>query len=118
MSAVYSYEYVVDGSAYALPGSSTRFPVSPGPIQIVGDLANPERLRPLTATKTGELVNGSFVADGRKYTLSDNVAVYERRNGQYYLSSLARAQQSGGTLTAWYDKAESSGGRVRVIIVR
>ena len=118
MSAVYSYEYVVDGSTYALPGSSTRFPVSPGPIQIVGDLTDPERLRPLTATKTGELVNGSFVADGRKYTLSDNVAVYERRNGQYYLSSLARAQQSEGTLTAWYDKAESSGGRVRVIVVK
>ena len=63
-------------------------------------------------------VGSQFSAEGRKYTLSDSVAVYEYRGGKYYLSTLARAEQSGGVLTAWYDKAESAGGRVRVIVVK
>ena len=44
--------------------------------------------------------------------------MYERRGSQYYLSSLARAESGGFTLTAWYDKAESEGGRIRVIVAR
>ena len=44
--------------------------------------------------------------------------VYEQRDGRYLLSSLARAEESGGSVTAWYDKAESEGGRIRVIVVK
>ena len=58
-----------------------------------------------------------FVTGNQRYTLSDSVVVYEYRDGRYYLSSLARAE-GGGTVTAWYDKAESEGGRVRVIVVK
>ena len=118
MYASYSYEFDLGGVTYAIPGTTTRFPVSNGPIWITGDPSNPERLRPLTGTKAGELSGTQFVADGQRYTLADNVAVYELRDGKYYLSTLARAEQSGGRLTAWYDKAESSGGRIRVLIVR
>ena len=43
--------------------------------------------------------------------------VYEYRDGQYYLSSLARAE-SAGDVTGWYDKAESEGGRIRILVVK
>lgn len=118
MSRLYSYEFDIGGQIYTLPGSTVRYPVSAGPVQVVGSPAAPDRLRSLTGTKSGELVGSQFSAEGRKYTLSDSVAVYEYRGGKYYLSTLARAEQSGGVLTAWYDKAESAGGRVRVIVVK
>ena len=46
------------------------------------------------------------------------MVVYDNRNGGYYLSTRARAEESGGSVTAWYDKAESEGGRIRVIVVK
>ena len=61
-------------------------------------------------------MGNQLIAGNQAYTLSDDVLVYEQRSGQYYLSSLARAEN--GDVTGWYDKAESEGGRVRVIIVK
>lgn len=118
LSTYYNYEYDVGGVSYALPGSSTGFRATTGPVQIVGQLSNPERIFSLTATKTGQIAGNQFVAGNQKYTLSDQVVVYEQRGSTYYLSSLARAQSGGFTLTAWYDKAESSGGRIRVIVAK
>ena len=118
MSKFYSYEYDLGGVSYSLPGTTTRFRVNVGPIQIVGDPSNPERMYSLTSTKAGQLAGGQFIAGNQKFTLSDNVLVYEQRDNRYYLSSLNRAEESGKTLTAWYDKAESEGGRIRVIVVK
>ena len=118
ISSLYSYELMVDGKTVSIPQSSTRYPVERGPVRIQGDAAAPEKLYALTSAKTGELSGSQFIAGGRKYTLSDDVAVYEVRNGDYYLSSLARVREGGFTLTGWYDKAESAGGRLRVIVAR
>lgn len=117
MNRFCTYQYDVGGVGYTFSGS-TRFPATGGPIRILGDPANPDRLYPLTSAKAGQLVGNQFVAGSQRYTLSDNVAVYEQRNGQYFLSSLARAEESQASLTAWYDKAESDGGRVRVIVIK
>ena len=111
-----TYRYDVGGVSYTLSGS-TRFPVSAGPVKLLGDPASPEKLYALTATKTGQVSGNQFVTSGQRYTLFDGVAVYEYRDGRYYLSSLARAE-SGGNVTGWYDKAESEGGRIRVIVVK
>lgn len=117
MSRLCTYQYDVGGVGYTFSGS-TRFPATGGPVRILGDPANPDRLYPLTAAKAGQLVGNQFVSGSQKYTLSDNVAVYEQRGGQYFLSSLARAEESQGSLTAWYDKAEADGGRIRVIVIK
>ena len=114
----YSYEFDLGGQTYMIPGTSARFRVSGGAIRVLGDPSDPERLYALTATRAGQIAGNQFVAGSEKYTLSDSVIVYEFRDGRYYLSTLARAEESGGTLTAWYDKAEAQGGRVRVIIVK
>ena len=106
------------GQTYMIPGTSARFRVSGGAIRVLGGPSDPERLYALTATRAGQIAGNQFVAGSEKYTLSDSVIVYEFRDGRYYLSTLARAEESGGTLTAWYDKAEAQGGRVRVIIVK
>ena len=116
MSRYCTYQYDVGGVSYTLSGT-TRFLATAGPIRIQGDPASPEKLYALTAAQAGQVSGNQFVTGNQRYTLSDSVVVYEYRDGRYYLSSLARAE-GGGTVTAWYDKAESVGGRVRVIVVK
>jgi hypothetical protein len=117
MNRFCSYQYDVGGVSYTLSGS-TRFQAIGGPVRILGDLSNPDRLYPLIQAQAGQIVGSQFVSGSQKYTLSDSVAVYEFRSGQYFLSSLTRAEESQGSLTAWYDKAESDGGRVRIIVIK
>ena len=44
--------------------------------------------------------------------------VYEYQDGAYYLSTLAGGQGGRFELSGWYDKSESLGGRIRVIVAR
>ena len=118
LSRYYTYVYDVGGVSYTIPNSTTGFRVTTGPIQLTGEASDPERMYSLTSAGEGEISGNRFTAGNRSYTLSDQVLVYERRGSQYYLSSLARAESGGFTLTAWYDKAESEGGRIRVIVAR
>ena len=116
MSIFCTYRFDVNGTSYTVSGS-TKFPVTAGGIRILGDPANPDRLYGLTSVKVDQITGNQLIANSRKYTISDNVVVYEYRNGQYYLSSLARTE-NGGDITGWYDKAESAGGRIRVIVIK
>mgnify|MGYP007025228420 CR=1 FL=1 len=43
-------------------------------------------------------------------------SLIQNRDQTYTLSSLARVLEGDYTLTAWYDKPENEGGRVRVIV--
>ncbi len=117
LSRYCSYQYDVGGVSYSFSGG-TKFLATGGPVQIVGDPASPERLYPLTAAKDGQLTGNQYAAGSQRFTLSDSVVVYELRGGRYYLSSLARAEEAGKNLTAWYDKAGAEGGRIRVIVVK
>ena len=118
LNRIYSYEYDIAGTDYALPASTTGFRAATGPIQLTGDPADPERMYSLTSAGEGTVSGRQFLTDQRRYTLSDQVLVYERRDGRYFLSTLARAQEGDFTLTAWYDKPEAQGGRIRVIVAQ
>lgn len=115
-SKLRTYRFDVGGVRHTVSGS-TKFQAAAGPVRILGEPSNPERLYGLTAAKAGQVIGNQFVTGSQKYTLSDSVVVYEYRDGQYYLSSLARAE-SAGDVTGWYDKAESEGGRIRILVVK
>ena len=114
----YTYTLQVDGQQVTIPSTTTRYPVDEGPVQLRGPVSAPEKLYPLTQVK-GEGIGGNqLLTSGRSYTLADEVQVYEYRSGTYYPSSLERVRTGDFTLTGWYDKAESDGGRIRVIVAR
>ena len=117
-SSYYSYELDVGGQQISLPQSTTRYPVERGPIRIKGDPAHPDGLYSLTLAGKGEASGGQFLSGSKGYTLSDNLMVYEYQDGAYYLSTLARVQGGRFELSGWYDKSESLGGRIRVIVAR
>ena len=117
-STYYTYELDFGGQTGRIAQSTTRYPVDKGPVRLKGTLQSPDGLYSLTSAGAGEVREGRFMAKGVSHTLSDGVAVYEYRNGVYYLSSLARAEEGDFTLTGWYDKADSEGGRLRIIVAR
>ncbi len=117
MSALYSYTYVSGGTTYTLPASTTRYPVSAGPIRIVGDPSSPDRLLPLTEVE-GSVSGNALLADGKRYPIAGQAQVYEYRDRRYIPSTLALVQEKGLSLTGWYDRPVSEGGRIRVIIAR
>lgn len=118
ITTYYTYIYDVGGTTYTLPNSTTGFPVNTGGVMIKGDLTNPEKMYQLTKVNASSISGNQLIAGNRSYTMADNVVVYEYRNGTYYLSSAQRVQEQGLTLTGWYDKAESSGGRIRIVVAK
>ena len=109
------YDYDIGGTAGSIPLSSTRLPVDGvGGVRCKGDPSAPAGLYSLTALRGGTVEGSTLRAGGKTYTLADNVAVYRVKNGAYYKITLAQLGQSDD-LTAWYDRPDEQGGRIRVI---
>ena len=117
-----SYTYDVGGQELVFASASTIYNLKTGPCQIKMDSdTNVERLYNLTERKLDRVsVSGNFAvgADKQQYALSEQVVVYVYENGDYLLSSLSRVASGDYTLTGWYDKSESAGGRIRVIVAK
>ena len=118
ITTYYTYELEVGGVDYVLPQTTTRYPVERGPIRVEGDPADPARLGQLQSAGTGRISGGQFLGREGRHTLSDDLAVYEYRDGTYYVSTLARVTEGEFDLTGWYDRADSAGGRLRVLVAR
>ena len=114
MSAAYVYD--VGGTTRTHTSTTTLWNLETGPCQIKSDGLTLDRIYNLTEVElTG--VDGNVALSGnRRYTLSESVAVYEVRDGDYYLTSLDRVTGGDYTLTGWYDKDQTDGGRIRVIL--
>ncbi len=112
----YTYQFEAGGMSGSLSQTTIRYPVVKGPVQVVGSVQNPEKLCALSKLNDVRLAENQVTAGGKNHTLSDHVAVYEYRNETYYPSTLARVREGGYTLTAWYDKADLDGGRVRILV--
>ena len=117
-----SYTYDVGGQELVFASASTIYNLKTGPCQIKMDSdTNVERLYNLTERKLDRVsVSGNFAvgADKQQCALSEQVVVYVYENGDYLLSSLSRVASGDYTLTGWYDKSESAGGRIRVIVAK
>ena len=118
MTAMSSYVYDVGGNELRAGFDNKVLGAHKGPVQILSkDGKTVDRFVNLTQVKLESAEGNTALSDAnRKYTLSDAVAVYEVRDGEYYYSSLSRVNGGGFTLTGWYDKDESQGGRIRVIL--
>lgn len=120
-----TYKFDLDGVEYGFTSTSVSYGVRVGPCQIKGfasaaSATMVDKMSNLTEVKLESVDGNTAIAqNNRKYTLSDAVAVYVVENGSTYLySSLSRVSGGGYTLTGYYDKAESDGGRIRVILAR
>ena len=115
-----SYTYDVGGKEMVFGSADTVFNAKKGPCQVRMDSdTNIERLSNLDQRKLDSVSGNVAVGtDNRQYALSETVAYYVVVNGEYQLTTLSRIQGGDYTLTGWYDKDESAGGRIRVIVAQ
>lgn len=62
------------------------------------------------------LSEGTATVSGSTYKLSDSTAIYYTDNSHYVQTSLESVSDGNYTLTCYYDKPESQGGRIRIIV--
>ncbi|MCX7615643.1 MAG: S-layer homology domain-containing protein, partial [Clostridiales bacterium] len=93
------------------------YTASAGPCMFIYDGSTLEKIKNLTAVAIDSLNQSYAKAKSITYSLSDNVAVYVKNDSGYFSSNVsAVSNTSSYDLTAYYDKSEQSGGRIRVII--
>ena len=98
-----SQKYYVEGRS----GIAIRY-VSAGEIKA---------MKNLTGVSLTELGTFTARADNKTYEVSENVQVYLKQNGSYYLTDCTSVNAEDYTLTGWYDDFGCpAGGRIRVIL--
>ena len=115
-----AYTYDVGGVKQVFTSDTTIYNLKSDPCQVKMESdTSVERLYNLTEVEV-DSINGNTIVDAQNhsYTLSDSVAVYVYENNEYQLTSLERVSGGDYRLTAWYDKPENEGGRIRVILAR
>ena len=112
-----TYVYDSNGTPGTLTGGRV-YNVQPGPFLMKTDGADVDRFVNLTSVRIDSVDGMTAYADNRQYAIWDDVIVYEVRDNEYYPTSLALVTGGDYSLTGWYDKAESEGGRIRVILAR
>lgn len=112
-----SYSYVVNGKN-GTANLGTALHVEKGVYAFIFKNGQLDTLRPMEELTKVTLNSAGFVLDrsGNRYMLSTNVSIYQHTGSEYKLLSLKQALELDTTFTAYYDKPEADGGRVRVLI--
>lgn len=111
-----TYSYDIGGAAGSQSVMNKTFPVAEGPVALVMDSQEIEKLSMLTevadVTVSGTVVRSATAA----YTLADGAPVYILEDGVYTLSVLSRVNGGDYTINAYYDRPQREGGRVRLLV--
>lgn len=113
-----AYTFDIGGSIQVLPINGKRYAVQKGPFCLMTDGQEVQSMKNLTALRQVTLSGSYAVRGSTRYTLADNVAyyIYDKSDKRYTLSSRERVLAAGGDLSAWYDKTDANGGRVRIVL--
>lgn len=111
-----TYSYNISGNIGTYSTTNVLFGVSAGPASFAYKNNTIAKITSLSSLPNMAFSGSSAVisSSGVKYLLSDHVVIYKYSSGIYTVISASQA--SGLNLTAYYDKPQNEGGRVRVII--
>lgn len=122
-----NYEYVVNGTEGTLLMQNKTFSVSTG--QVVKIKSNGKEitsmipLTKVTETKITNINGSEITVGGQKYTMSDKVQIYLNKafsSSAYVMITLDEFAEMAQDYQAYVytDKANSQGGRVRIIVLK
>ncbi len=113
-----TYSYLRDGTTVTIPASNVKYSVTTGGIAIRSDENGAiDSMRNLESVRLTELGTLSAAAGNQRYDVAEDVQVYLRRDGAYYLTSLSAVDADSYNLTGWYDSFGCpAGGKIRVLI--
>lgn len=116
-----SYKYDIGGTVYSL-SSSAKYNISTGnAVKVLRNGNSVDSIKALSAINAGvsEITETTLKAGDTVYKLAANVAVYKKSGVNTYmympLSDIIN-NRTDYTISAYYDKAASVGGRIRVIV--
>lgn len=112
-----TYVYDAGGTSGTLTGARVYHLVK-GPFQMKTDGDQVDGFVNLSSVRIDTVDGTTAYADNRQYTIWDDVLVYEVQGDNYYLTSLALVTGGDYSLTGYYDKDQSEGGRIRVILAK
>ncbi len=116
-----SYTYDIDGVTSSMNGSIFTSVATGAPSRFVFSGNSVDSITLLTKLSTlVERINEfSIECDDEEYLMSDKVAVYQK-NADYQYMKMSKSdlveRQDEYNIYAYYDKAESAGGRIRVLL--
>ena len=117
-----TYTYDIGGQTQVFSSDNTIYKLHVGGCWVDKKTdSSVKRLYNLNEQRLESISTANNVAVGSnrvEYALADQVVVYVYQDGEYLLSSLSKIAEGDYTLTGWYDKTESAGGRIRVIVAR
>lgn len=112
-----SYSYIINGASGSYSSNAKIFSVSEGPALFEFDGNSLVKLKNLTGVTLTSLNSLYAVSGTTRYTLASGAGVYIYDGGNYYQSSIAAVGDTDGyRLVGYYDKTESTGGRMRIIV--
>lgn len=119
MSISMQYTYVMDGTTKTV-SSSTKYPVKNSGLGLAirynadGSIKSMKNTGAVVLTSLGVL---TAKADNRTYALAEDIQVYLKQGGAYYLTDLSSINAEDYTLTGYYDNFGCPlGGQIRVIV--
>ncbi|MCL1816285.1 MAG: S-layer homology domain-containing protein [Clostridiales bacterium] len=119
-SGIYSgtYSHIINGKSAVSGVTGVVLNAKKGPAAFVFKNNQLNSVKALESLKKVTLYEAGYVLDasGDRYLLAGNASIYHYKNGEYRLLSLKQALELQTTFTAYYDKAESAGGRIRILI--
>ncbi len=111
------YTYLVDGTETTLTASIGVYNVSSGACMLIRDDGEITQIKSLTSVDLDSLNETYATSKALTFSLSGDVQVYVKNDTGYYLSSVSIvSDKSAYRLTAYYDKPQSEGGRIRIIV--
>lgn len=110
-----TYVYDAGGTPGTLTGPRVYHLVK-GPFQMKTTGEQVDGFVNLPSVRIDTVDGTTAYADNRQYAIWDDALVYEVRDGEYYLTSLSLVTGGDYSLTGYYDKDQSDGGRIRVIL--
>jgi len=112
--AMSSYMIDIAGTSINFTSASKNYNVSGGPCMIQGSY---EKILNLDKVELDSFTGTSAISKNNKqYTVAEDAAGYLLQDRTYYYRSLASLEEGSYTLNGYYDKAESEGGRIRIIV--
>ena len=113
------YEVDIDGNSGRYSSGIKNSTTGPYRLNVSGTNIQSMRLLTAYSGKITDLTRTAATIGSQDYLLSDSVIVYYRRDMSTYLKiPLDDAISGDYSMTAYYDKPESSGGRIRIIVAQ
>jgi hypothetical protein len=111
------YQYLIDGKPMVLNTQNSIFNIDVGPAIFSYEKGQVSSIRNLSSVDINSVAQTFILSENQKYMLAQDVQVYLKNDGNYYLTELSSVSNlEKYNLKAYVDSGYKAGKKVRIII--